>query len=168
MMGSISAMALADNVMQFKTEAAKTTEQTTLLAYPSFRYPRYLEDWSSFNPEDGNGWLDSIKHVEFNEDGSVWGSFGGSIRLRGENWQNYAWSDAPTAEDTFALFRVLAHADIHFSENFRMFFQAKSALATDRDLPGGKRPIDVDTLALQQAFFDVIIIVLRMMAWASR
>ena len=99
---------------------------------------------------------EGIKHVNFKEDGSVWASFGGTVRLRGEYWLNHAWNGAPSAEDTFALFRVLAHADIHFSNNFRVFVQGKSALVTDRDLPGGKRPIDVDTLALQQAFFDAV------------
>ena len=38
--------------------------------------------------------------------------------------------------------------------NFRIFAEVKTANSTNRDLPGGKRPLDVDTLALQQAFFD--------------
>ncbi len=36
-----------------------------------------------------------------------------------------------------------------------MFVEGKSAQATDRDLPGGRRTLDLDTLELQQAFIDV-------------
>ncbi|MFQ5445246.1 MAG: alginate export family protein, partial [Nitrospinales bacterium] len=35
-----------------------------------------------------------------------------------------------------------------------MFVEGKSALSEGRDLPGGRRTIDVDTIALQQAFID--------------
>ena len=79
--------------------------------------------------------------------------WGGSFRLRLEGWRNFAF--LPDADDEFVLGRLLLFADTRFNDRIRLFVEGKSALSTDRDLPGGKRPIDVDTLALQQAYLDL-------------
>lgn len=121
---------------------------------PQFKLPRDEEDWSSFDPATGDDWLDPIKHVSLTDDGSVWASFGGELRLRVENWQNFGFNG--NNDDTFALGRALLHADLHVGEHVRFFVQGISALATDRDLPGGQRTLDVNELDLQSAFADII------------
>ncbi|NKB25322.1 MAG: hypothetical protein GKR87_13285 [Kiritimatiellae bacterium] len=58
-------------------------------------------------------------------------------------------------DDDVGFFRLLVHGDLRISENLRLFVEGKSALATGRDLPGGRRALDEDSLALQQAFVDL-------------
>jgi hypothetical protein len=86
----------------------------------------------------------------------MWVTFGGSARLRLEAWDGFGFGAPANDDDVFLLAQFLAHADVHFSKDLRFFVQGKSALSTDRDLPGGKRTLDVDTLDLQQAFGDVV------------
>lgn len=119
---------------------------------PSYKPLRYDENWSLFEP--GDDYWDGIKHVDLNEDGSWWASFGGELRARAESWQNFGFTEVN--DDTFLLGRALLHADLHFGERVRAFVGGKSALASDRDLPGGRRTLDVDELELQNAFVDVI------------
>ena len=42
-----------------------------------------------------------------------------------------------------------------WTSRFRVYVEGKSALATDRDLSGGRRPLDEDSLDLQNAFLDI-------------
>lgn len=121
---------------------------------PAFKPLRFEEDWSLFEPGGEDFW-DPIKHVDLNADGSAWASFGGELRLRGEAWRDFGFNE--DNDDEFLLARALLHADVHLHENFRVFVQGKSALATERDLPGGRRTLDVDELDLQNAFVDVIL-----------
>lgn len=79
--------------------------------------------------------------------------WGGSVRGRLESWSNFAFS--PGQDDVFALSRLLVFADARVNDGTRLFVEAKSALSTDRNLPGGTRPLDVDTLALQSAYLDL-------------
>jgi hypothetical protein len=125
---------------------------------PKYSFLRSSEDWSVLKdvPRDQlTDFWDPIKYVPLNEDGSIWASFGGSARLRLESWWDFAWGTPSDADDTFLLWRALVHGDFHFGENVRAFVQGKSALSTDRDLPGGRRTLDVDTLALEAAFVDL-------------
>lgn len=79
--------------------------------------------------------------------------WGGSLRGRLESWRNFAFS--PEQDDEFVLGRLLVFADARVSDKVRFFVEGKSALSTDRDLPGGTRPLDVDTLDLQSAYLDL-------------
>lgn len=82
-----------------------------------------------------------------------WYKFGGSFRLRGENWDNFLFR--PGASDDFALLRFLLNGDFRPTDTSRGFLQVKLADSTQRDLPGGHRTIDVDSFALQQAWFEL-------------
>ena len=119
---------------------------------------RQNEDWSSLAGHDlkktGNS-ADPIKYVPLSDDGEAWVSFGGQARFRLEGWNNYDFN--PQFNDTYLLTRIRLHADIHANQYFRFFAEMKSAFSTDRDLPGGKRPLDVDELDLQQAFADIFV-----------
>ncbi|MFO1489899.1 MAG: alginate export family protein [Kiritimatiellia bacterium] len=82
-------------------------------------------------------------------------SLGGQLRLRFENWDNFAF--APANDDSFLLGRLRLHGDLKLGDRLRVFVEGRSADTTTRDLPGGKRAIDRDTLDLQNAFVDVIL-----------
>ena len=127
-------------------------------ARPAYRFLRFTEDWSVLRDVQesqlADPW-DSLKYVPLSDDADIWASFGGHMRLRLENWSDFGFGTSPDPDDTFLLWRLALHADIHFGDNIRAFVEGKSALSSDRDLPSGKRTLDVDSLALEQAFVDV-------------
>ena len=137
------------------TAAAEEKAEKARVERPSYSFPlRWNEDWSDLSegpPEPKDFW-DRIKHVKLNESGSNWASFGGQFRLRLESWQNFAFAEPN--DDTFLLGRVIVHGDFHLGDKWRVYLEGKSAVLTERDLPGGRRTIDEDKLALQQAFVD--------------
>lgn len=135
-------------------DAPATDETKPQAEYPKYQVTRFNEDWSQFDPAHGNDYWDDIKHIKLSDDGEYWLSLGGELRVRAEDWSNFGFSSAASNDDTFALGRVQLHADFHAGENFRVFVEGESAMATDRDLPGGKRTLDVDEFDLQNAFFD--------------
>lgn len=118
---------------------------------PPYAFLRSAEDWSGF---EGQGPWES-KHLDLNADGSIWISFGARMEARLESWNDFGF--APTNNDDFLLWRMLTHADLHVGDSFRLFAEVKSALTTDRDLPGGRRTLDRDVFALQQLFFDATV-----------
>ncbi len=134
------------------------TPDTPSFTPPKYQWPlRHGEDWSGLGdiPESARtGFWDPINYVKLSDDGKIWASFGGSLRLRFESWWNFNFTPSPAGDDTYLMFQALVHGDFHLGENVRVFLQGKSALATDRTLPGGNRSLDIDTLALQQGFVD--------------
>lgn len=124
--------------------------------YPKFKTLRFDENWSAFDPADFNDYWDDIKHHNLNDDGTSWVGMGGELRYRTESWNSFGFSAAPTADDTFGLGRLQLYTDWHFGDNFRIFIEGESAWATERDLPGSRRGLDVDQLDLQNAFADII------------
>ncbi len=121
---------------------------------PPFSFLRQAEDWSAFRASpDSTDPFDPLKHVPLTKDGGTWVSFGGVLEMRIESWSDFGF--APQNDDSFIVSRAFAHADLHVGERFRFFVEGKSAQSTDRDLPGGRRDLDLDTLDLQQAFIDV-------------
>lgn len=124
---------------------------------PAFKNLRYEENWSQWHWQDPDGFQfpSSLKHLESPGHPDVWLSVGGQLRLRAEHSSNFAFSDRN--DDGFGLSRLRLHADLHLGDYFRVFLEGKSALATDRDLPGGRRTADVDELDLQNGFVEVSI-----------
>ena len=124
---------------------------------PRYQTLRFEEDWSVLCDQADEDLFDPIKCVELTDDGSIWASFGGQLRERVELWDDFLFGATGSADqdDVYLLSRIRAHMDLHLTDIFRVFVEAKSALATDRDLPGGTRPTDVDSLDLQNAFGDV-------------
>jgi Alginate export len=152
-----SALIAATTLGSFSTISIGQDDQSTEITYPKYKLFRYDEDWSEFDPTNGSDFFDDIKHVKLNKDGSVWASFGGEFRIRSETWDSFGFSSADTSDDTFLLGRSQRHMDLHIGDRFRVFVEGESALATDRDLPGGRRTLDIDTFDLQNAFADIII-----------
>ncbi len=123
---------------------------------PSYDVLRFREDWSVLRePErlEDDDFFDPIKYIPLSDDGEVWLSFGGQGRLRLESWEDFNFSGAN--DDAFLLSRLRYHADLHVGPNLRVFVEGKNAYSTDRDLPGGKRTLEVDELDLQNAFIDL-------------
>jgi hypothetical protein len=77
------------------------------------------------------------------------------LRLRVDSWSNFGFR--PDQDDVFLLGRLLLGADLHLGDHLRVYLQARSSLSTERDLPGGRRPIDADDLGVQNAFLDVML-----------
>ncbi len=133
--------------------------QAAALARPRASLLPQDEDWSVLRDVDREqlGLLDRLKFVPLDDEGDVWISFGGQARVRGELWRDFGFGQVPptaSRDDELALFRFLAHADLHVGRDFRVLLQGKSALLSDRELPGGKRPTDEDRLDVQQLFAD--------------
>ena len=119
---------------------------------------RQNEDWSVLAETDKSetkNFFDPIKYIPLSADGNFWMSLGGQARLRFEGWNNFNFDRA--FDDTFLLTRLRFHTDIHTGKYLRWFFELKSAFSTDRNLPGGRRTLDVDELDLQQAFVDIML-----------
>ena len=86
---------------------------------------------------------------------SVSAGLAAELRLRVESWSNFGFR--PDQDDVFLLGRLLLGADLHLRDHLRVYLQARSSLSTERDLPGGRRPIDADDLGLQNTFLDVML-----------
>lgn len=80
-------------------------------------------------------------------------SFGGKLRVRTEHWENFAFG--PANDDDFQLYRAFLNAELRLSPALRVFAEGKSALGDGRDLPGGDRTIDTDSLDLHQGYFEL-------------
>ncbi len=88
-------------------------------------------------------------------EGGVGATVGGQLRLRSETWSNFGFAEPN--DDTFILARLLLTADVRAGTYLRGFVRVRSALSTDRSLPGGRRGLDADDLDLQDAFLDLIV-----------
>ncbi len=53
------------------------------------------------------------------------------------------------------MLRIRLHGDLVLGPYFRVFLEGKSSISTDRNLPGGRRILDVDTADLQNVFVDL-------------
>ena len=72
-----------------------------------------------------------------------------------ETWDKFGFSDAEGRDDNFANSRLFAHADNYLGKDVRVFAEGKTTLATDRNLPGGRRGLDIDSADLLNAFVDL-------------
>ena len=156
---SLTAAALAGTIALVGTAgfAVANEDESAGVTYPKFKTLRFDENWTDFDPAEGDDFWDDIKHVKLNDDGSSWASFGGEMRIRSETWKSFGFSPLTTADDSFTLARLQLHSDFHFGDNFRVFIEGESAVSSDRDLAGGIRGLDADAVDLQNAFVDIIL-----------
>ena len=139
-------------------QADRTASETDK---PEYQDRRFDEDWSTLKNVDLKGrdhvW-DRLKFVPIGEDGRVWLTLAGQVRERNEYYHEFQLGNSqPARSDGYLLSRVRFSADLHASKYFRVFAEAKSSLATDRDLSGGDSASFVDKLDLQNGFADVVI-----------
>lgn len=122
---------------------------------PAYQPLRQNEDWSRYRAGDSDCPLDHLKHIELGGSGA-WLSFGGRADARFEAWDGFGFGATnPGNSDTFTLTRATLHADLHLGEHVRAFVEGRTAQSTDRELPGRRRPGDVDTLDVFQCFVDL-------------
>ncbi|HMP77735.1 MAG TPA: alginate export family protein [Kiritimatiellia bacterium] len=120
---------------------------------PAFQNLRYEENGAAWREVEPAAALDRLKYIPLGDSDTLSLSLGGQLRVRWEQWDNFGF--APANDDDFGLFRVRLHGDLRAGDAIRVFIEAKSAESTSRDLPGGRRTLDVDTLDLQNAFLDL-------------
>lgn len=139
-----------------KDLSATRTDQDNLAKLPSYQNVRYEEDWSVLRdlPENTRS-EESLKFIPLNGSGTIFLSIGGQARFRLESWSDFGLGGPGSRDDRFGLFRLRLHSDLVAGPHFRVFLEGKSALATGRDLPGGLRILDVDSIDLQNAFVDL-------------
>lgn len=154
--GLIALAVLATAAQPHAALADNHEPEPDAFARPKYQGLRFNEDWSGLRGRDQSqtgDLFDPIKYIELSDDGWAWVSFGGHMRLRLEEWNNFGFAGAN--DGTFLLTRIALHGDLHLGEQLRIFVEGKSAMSTTRSLPGGRRGLDVDELELQQAFVDL-------------
>ncbi len=125
-------------------------------AVPPYRNLRYEEDWSVLREGSRHDLWNPLKFIPLNQAGSAYLSVGGEARARTEFWSDFGFGSANAPpQDGFALMRLRAHTDWHLGPRLRLFIEAKSALAAGRELPGGNRTADVDSIDLQNVILDL-------------
>lgn len=125
---------------------------------PTFKFQRQDEDWSAFRAAFGQApWLfDPFKHMALDDSGEWWLSLGGRAEMRTESWDGFGFgTTAPGNSDEFTLSRIHLHSDLHLGEHVRAFVEARTAQITERELPGGARDTDLDTLDFYNAFLEL-------------
>jgi hypothetical protein len=122
---------------------------------PAFQVVRFNENWGVLRQGVAPAGFDKLKYLQLSTGGSSWLSLGGQLRARSEAVSDFMLVDSPLNDDSFELVRLLLHADVHAGPYLRAFIEGKHAMAFDRALPGGRRPLDHDELELQNAFLEV-------------
>ncbi len=142
-------------------ETSEPEPEPRAVKLPAYQTLPQNENWSVLRqiPEsERTDFWDPIKYIPLTKDGSTWLSFGGSTRFRLESWWNFNFGAAPPdvdTDDTFLLWRLLLHADLHVGEHVRVFAEGITAQSTDRTLLGGNTFLNINALDLQQGFLDL-------------
>jgi hypothetical protein len=138
--------------------APPASESSSEPRRPAYTDRRFDEDWSVLRADGVSGpkdlW-DRLKFIPLTDDERVWLTIGGQVRGRQENVQQFQFGQSqPARSDAYALSRIRLSADLHASRYVRVFAEAKSSLATRRELSGGGSASFVDSIDLQNAFAD--------------
>jgi hypothetical protein len=122
---------------------------------------RFNEDWSTLEGVDTSrtdDFWDRVKFIPFTADQSVWLSIGGQARARLEYFDNFQFgASAPKRSDTYLLSRFRLNTDLHISPYFRLYFEGKSSLSTDRELQGRNSTGFYDEIDLFNGFAEGVI-----------
>jgi hypothetical protein len=130
-------------------------ETGALVEAPAYQVLRFEEDWSRLaSGGTGDAW-DAMKYIPLGGPGDSFLSIGGQIRLRTEAVSNFNLVEDADRDDVFGLTRVMLHGDLRISRHLRVFAEGRHSVAHGRELPGGRRPLDHDHLALQNGFVQV-------------
>ena len=146
---------------QAQTAGQQAVRPASEAERPTYQDRRFDEDWSALKDVDLSGrnhvW-DRLKFIPFGEGERVWLTLAGQVRERTEYYDEFQFGNSqPAQSGGYLLSRVRFSADLHASKYFRVFAEAKSSLASDRDLSGGDSASFVDKLDLQNGFADVMI-----------
>lgn len=98
--------------------------------------------------------MPALKRISLLAGGRVWAELGAQNRVRLESWRNFGFGGLSN-DDAYVLNRLLLRADLNLGRRVRAAVEAKSAVLTDRDLPGGRRPVGADDFDLQNAYLEL-------------
>jgi hypothetical protein len=137
------------------------SESTSEPRRPSYADCRFDENWSVLRGDGVGGprdFWDRLKFIPLTDGQQLWLTLAGQVRGRQENVREFQFGQSqPARSDAYALSRIRLSADLHASRYVRVFVEAKSSLATRRELSGGDSASFVDALDLQNAFADVAV-----------
>src|SRR5712691_1139790 len=101
---------------------------------------RFNEDWSVLRGVDldkTDDFWDRLKFIPLSPEQYVWLTIGGQARERGEYFRQFLFGNSePKQSDGYLLSRYRLSADLHLTRYFRMFAEARSSFALDRELAG--------------------------------
>ncbi len=120
---------------------------------PHFFNLRYREDYSYLDdhPEaDGTDPFLRLKNIRLGDEWRV--DFGGETRARFENRTNRYFGLSPRTSNTQQNYRHMLHANVKYSDTFRLFAQGIFAHVEDQD--GPFQPTQEDHGDFQQLFGD--------------
>ncbi len=158
---ALQSLSLVRGVPPASAQASQAPSEPNRPAYQIGSAGRFNEDWSVLRGVDlgaTDDFWDRLKFIPLAPDQSVWLSFGGQARERGEYFRQFLFgSSQPEQSDAYLLSRFRLSADLHVTPYFRVFAEGKSAFALDRDLVGGRTTAFVDEFDLLNAFADIMI-----------
>jgi hypothetical protein len=158
---ALQSLSLVHGVLPASAQASQPASEPNRPAYQIGSAGRFNEDWSVLRGVDlgaTDDFWDRLKFIPLTPDQSVWLSFGGQARERGEYFRQFLFgSSQPEQSDAYLLSRFRLSADLHVTPYVRVFAEGKSAFALDRDLVGGRTTAFVDEFDLLNAFADIMI-----------
>ena len=126
----------------------------TVMSPPAHTELRYDEDYSYLkDPAARTNLFDPLKFIPLDERGDMYLTFGGQVRDRYENFQNYTFGSGPQTSGGYNLLRGMVDGDLHLGQYVRVFVEGLSA--TEQGRAGGPRASDVNDAAFYQAFLDL-------------
>src|SRR5690606_35287342 len=114
---------------------------------PVFQQMRYEEDYSHFANDTLRDWYPSLKFMKIGK--KAYASLGGDFRFQYLIMDNESWDSDLKDDDGYVLTRWLFPADLHLSENLRIYAELQSAQATSRKM---LVPVEENPLKLHQLF----------------
>ena len=125
-------------------------------ARPALLSNRWQEDWSALaDPALRSELLDGLKYIPLSDtDPKRYASFGATLRERFES------SDAPSlgvggvGRDDYVIERLQIHADVHATDDLRLFAQVEDARAFYKKSVSS---VDQDRLDLRLAFAEYVV-----------
>lgn len=132
---------------------AQVADEAVAPVRPAIDFYRWQEDWSVLaDPRVPQVFGDSLKYVSLSKpDPKRYLSFGVTLRERFVSIDPPLLGTVAGKHQDYLLHRLEVHADVHFTDNTRVFVQIENALAPWLQKPG---PVDTNKLDLRLAFLD--------------
>lgn len=129
------------------------TDDGTPPVRPTIDFYRWQEDWSVLaDPRVPPEFGDALKYIPFSDhDPKRYLSFGVTLRERFVSIDPPLFGTAGGRHQDYLLHRLEVHADVHLTDQTRVFVQLENALAPWLKNPG---PVDANKLDLRLAFLD--------------
>ena len=137
------------------TALARADDAPKEAARPALESNRWEEDWSALvDPALRTHTLDGLKYLSLSADSPArYLSLGLTLRERFESNDAATFGIAGRAADAYVLQRLQVHADLHFSEHWRLYTELEDARDFSKTTTG---PADADKADLRLAFVETV------------